>query len=421
MRLVYTFCFYLALPVILLRALWRSKDPLNKGLERISLYNWKPLDNTLWIHAVSYGEAIAAEPLIQQLRIKYPNNLICVTTMTSTGANRVQTRWKEDDNIRHIYLPYDIPLVIKRFFHHIKPKIGIIMETELWPNLLYLAGKNNIPLMLANARLSIRSFQGYKRLRFFIKPLLKNINLIASQSEQDALHFRQLGAIESNVKMFGNLKFDINPPLQQITDGQKLKQQLPFDLILIAASTHQGEEDLLIDAFAQIKRQYPYSLLILVPRHPQRFNEIALKCQKQGYQVARRSLNQLPDKEHDIYLGDSMGELYFYYALADIAFVGGSLVPVGGHNLLEPAALKLPIVTGPHLFNFNIISNRLLAAKALYIAKCPDSLLSLLNALCADKDKRQQTGLRGFAVLDQYKGATLRHINEIEKILSISR
>jgi 3-deoxy-D-manno-octulosonic-acid transferase len=423
MRYLYTVGFYFALPFILLRAIFRARNQkkhLKRIGERLGFYPFKSVTDTIWLHAVSYGEAVAAEPLLKQLKENFPSTKIYITTMTSTGAIRIENTWKNDQQIRHVFLPYDVPFAIKRFFRHVKPSLGIIMETELWPNLLYLAGAHRIPLILANARLSPRSFSKYQRVAKFMLPFLKNITLVAAQSPEDADRFMALGIENKQVTTLGNLKFDVKPPWQQISTGLEVKQKLPFEHIIVAASTHASEEEQLLDAFLLTKQQFPKALLVLVPRHPERFDEVANLCTKRGYHLVRRSSQNLPEENTSVYLGDTMGELYYFYALADIAFVGGSLIPVGGHNLLEPAALKLPIVTGPNLFNFKLIAELLRETDTLHIAANHNELYELFKRLLQDGNYRQQIGLAGFQVLAKNQGATERHIAAIISLIAQS-
>lgn len=420
MRQIYTLAYYCALPLIILRTLWRTrknKDHIRRLGERLGFVQFNERCS-IWLHAVSYGEAIAAEPLIKNLKLTYPDQAIVITTMTLTGAIRVETTWKTDARIHHFYLPYDIPFAIKRFLKRVKPRIGIIMETELWPNLLDMAGKQNLPLLLANARLSERSFKGYLKIARLISPLLKNITQIAAQSEEDQTRFVQLGAREEQTCTLGNLKFDITPPLTLIDQGTEMKTKLSFEPIIVAASTHPNEEEQLLTVFSKIKESHPRALLVLVPRHPERFDEVSQLCLKKGFAIARRSRNELPNNTQSVFIGDTMGEMYLYYALADIAFVGGSLIPLGGHNLLEPAALKLPIVTGPHLFNFKIISALLIETGSLHVASNYEGLLPIFSQLIEDKAYAVKVGQAGFEVLARNRGATDKHIHLIKSLIA---
>ncbi len=418
MRYLYTAAYYLALPFILLRLLWRNAkfSPMQNIGERLGFYSMKPQTASIWLHAVSYGEAVAAEPLIKQLRNKFPQLDIVVSTMTATGANRVKSTWREDSGIKHIFVPYDIPFAIKRFFKTSRPLIGIIMETELWPNLLHTAGRQNIPLVLANARLSPSSFKGYKRIARFLLPYLQNIQ-IAAQSKQDAERFLALGIPPKSVITAGNLKFDIEPPWDQINKGLVLKATLSHRFVIVAASTHSNEEEQLLDVFSRLQKLFPNLLLILVPRHPQRFDEVASLCIKKGHNIARRSRQESPQQNTTVFLGDSMGELYFYYALSDIAFVGGSLTPIGGHNLLEPAAVRLPIVTGPHTHNFSEISSMLIDCGTLSKVANLEELYTVFCQLLNDKDLREKKGSAGYKILEKNQGAVVLHLETISQLL----
>jgi 3-deoxy-D-manno-octulosonic-acid transferase len=421
MRYLYTAAFFLALPFIFLRAAWRSRrDPHNfkKIGERLGFYQSFEEPQSIWVHAVSYGEAVAAEPLITKLRATFPDFPIIVTTMTLTGAIRIQAVSRHDSNIRHCFVPYDFPFAIKRFLGTFKPKLCIIMETELWPNLLFLAGRHEVPIFLANARLSPNSFKGYQRIRKFISPLLQNITFVAAQSALDANRFKDLGLPIERVADLGNLKFDVKAPQGQLEKGLSLKQNLPFDLIWVAGSTHAKEEEQILDVFIRLKQQVDKALLILIPRHPERFDEVAALCLKKGQSIRRRSDKQLPDENCSVWLGDSMGEMYFYYALADVVFVGGSLVPVGGHNILEPATLKRPIITGPHLFNFVSISNLLQKANALHIISNSDELYTTLLKLASEELYRKEMGENGFNALSSHQGATDRYLAALSPLMT---
>jgi 3-deoxy-D-manno-octulosonic-acid transferase len=410
MRLIYTALFYLVLPFILIRLLIRNRknaDVKKRVMERLGFYKSPVTVPTIWLHAVSYGEAVAAEPLLKKLRSEYPTTPIVVTTMTATGALRIQGTYKNDEMITHLFVPYDVPFAINRFFKHTKPLIGILMETELWPNLLYCAQQTNIPIIIANARLSPKSLIGYQRILKFIGPFIRHINTVAAQSALDAEHFKQLGIDEDRIKVAGNLKFDTEIPTTQINLGKALRDKLPHENIIVAASTHASEEDQLLDVFTRLRSKYPELLLVLVPRHPHRFDEVAMLCQRKGYDVARRSKNELPDINTKVFLGDTMGELYLYYALSDIAFVGGSFVAVGGHNLLEPAAVKLPIITG-----------WLSSKGSLFVTQDSAQLHDQICDLLDDEALRKEAGLAGFQVLAENQGATLSHLQIVQAVLN---
>ncbi len=420
MRLLYTALFYLLLPFILLRLVIRNRrnsEVKARILERLGFYRQKIDSATIWLHAVSYGESVAAEPLIKSLRQHYPSVQILVTTMTATGALRIQTTWKSDEKVTHLFVPYDIPFALKRFLKHFQPKLIVLMETEMWPNLLHYAGVAQIPVLIANARLSAKSLAGYQRIEGFIAPFLQNIKTVAAQSELDAKHFQELGISKQRINITGNLKFDTEIPTTLINQGKSLRTKLPHSHILVAASTHSNEEEQLLEVFARLRQDYPEMLLVLVPRHPYRFDEVAGICQRQGYQIARRSRQELPDINTQVFLGDSMGELYLYYSLADVAFVGGSLIPIGGHNLLEPAGAKVPIVTGPHLFNFTAISGLLTEHGSLFVAHDLEDLYQIFRRLFDDERQREVSGSEGLEVIKKNQGATSNHLAAIQALV----
>lgn len=365
--------------------------------------------NGLWVHAVSVGEVIAAIPLVKQLRQRYPDKQITVTTMTPTGSARVQAAFGQD--VFHVYIPYDVPCAINRFLDRVKPCALIIMETELWPNLLPLCGARNIPIMIANARLSQRSTQGYLKIKPLMQQILRPVTCVAAQTQADGDRYLSLGLTPQQLQITGSIKFDIQVPTSVIEQGALLRAQWGQQRsVWIAASTHDGEEELVLAAFAKVRAALPNALLILVPRHPERFEKVIALCRKQGYQTAQRSV---PDSWRDdvaVYVGDTMGELLLLYAASDVAFVGGSLVPVGGHNLLEPAAVGVPSLTGPNMFNFVEINRLLQEAQAVKGVQQPDDLAQGVIAWLQDANARQQAAQRGKQVVEQNRGALARHM-----------
>ncbi len=418
MRTIYNLLFYLALPFIFLRLLRLSRQipayrqSWKDRLGLVSISSKKPI---IWLHAVSLGESIAATPLIKQLQQQYPNYDLVITNMTATGAEQIKKTFAAQ--VTHFFIPYDFPGAVKRFLRRIKPKLLIIMETELWPNLLYYCRQQNIPIMIANARLSERSARGYRQIKSLTQQMLREINYIAAQSQLDANYFLGLGADPDKTHALGNIKFDVTPPASLIAQGKLLRQQLgEQNSIWIAASTHPGEEEIILTAHAQIREKIPNAKLILVPRHPQRFDAMAELCQQRNFRISRRSEN-ISDPNSDIFLGDSLGELWLMYAAADVAFVGGSLVDIGGHNLLEPAALQLPLVTGPHLHNFTAIAELFKQANALEIVQNAEELSSTIVNFFTDEKLRMETGERGQKVVQANQGALQKHLEIIEKLL----
>ncbi|HPF58253.1 MAG TPA: lipid IV(A) 3-deoxy-D-manno-octulosonic acid transferase [Candidatus Competibacteraceae bacterium] len=405
MRLLYNGLLYLLLPLVLLRVYWRGRrDPGHRQRWRERLGFVPPLSpGSLWIHAVSVGEVRAALPLIQALLDRYPERLLLVTTATLTGSRQVQEALGE--RVRHAYAPYDLPGAVQRFLHQTRPQMTIIMETELWPNLLRQCAAAGIPVLIANARLSERSAHGYARFRRFTASMLQDITLIAAQADADAERFRALGA--PRVEVTGNLKYDLKVPGTLLEQGQLLRQKWLGEQrpIWIAASTHAGEDEQILQAFAQVRTDWPDLLLVLTPRHPERFESVAELCRQRGFTMIRRSEHQSCTPDTAIFLGDSMGELLLFYATADLAFVGGSLVPTGGHNVLEPALLGLPVLFGPHMFNFTEASERLLEAAAAWKIMDAEELALTVSRLLADPQSGREAGQRGRHVVEDHRGA----------------
>ena len=371
MRWLYTLLFVLLLPFVLLRLWWRGRA--NPGYRQ----RWRerfavlPAMQTgcIWVHAVSVGETLAAVPLVKALQQRYPQLPITITTTTPTGSERVKAAF--GDSVQHVYGPYDVPWLVQRFLRAVKPQLCLIMETELWPNLLAGCRQAKVPVVLVNARLSKRSARGYAKVGMLTRDMLAKLTVIAAQERSDARRFIRLGMPAAQVVVTGSIKTDVVVSDAQRELGALLRAQLEGGAqrqryVVIAASTHAGEDEQVLDAFAQLQQtpnQTP-AALILVPRHPERFDAVAQLVQQRGFVMARRSLRNV-DAKTQVLVGDSMGELMGLYAAADVAFVGGSLVPTGGHNLLEPAALGMAIVQGPHSFNFAALTRRFKRAGAM--------------------------------------------------------
>ncbi|MCB1919403.1 MAG: lipid IV(A) 3-deoxy-D-manno-octulosonic acid transferase [Candidatus Competibacteraceae bacterium] len=414
MRLIYSGLLYLLLPLALLRLYWRGRhDPGHRQRWRERLGWVPPLPpGSLWIHAVSVGEVRAALPLIRALLDRRPEQPLLVTTTTLTGSRQVQETLGE--HVRHVYAPYDLPGVVRRFLRQTQPQLAIIMETELWPNLLRQCAMAGIPTLIANARLSERSARGYARIPELTASMLQDITLIAAQGEADAERFRVLGA--PRVEVTGNLKYDLKLPDDLLEQGQRLRREYfgkPCP-VWIAASTHNGEDEQILRAFAQVRSSWPNLLLVLTPRHPERFDSVAELCREQGFNVIRRSTRQTCKPDTAIFLGDSMGELLLLYAAADLAFVGGSLVPTGGHNVLEPALLGLPVLFGPCMFNFTEASERLLEAKAAWQITDAGELAVTIDWLLADPQQGRDAGQRGRQIVERHRGALAALLAHIE-------
>lgn len=421
-RTLYTLLFHLGLPLIALRLFLRARKAPAYGQrigERFAV-GLPPLQpGGIWVHAVSVGESIAAAPMVRALRARYPQLPITVTCMTPTGSERIQALFAADPLIQHCYLPYDLPWAAARFLKRAQPKLAVIMETELWPNHIHQCAKRGIPVALANGRLSERSARGYGRFARLTAPMLAEMSLLAIQTEAEAERFRQLGARPECVQVTGSIKFDltIDPELLQRADALRGEWQASQRPLWIAASTHAGEDEVVLAAHQQLLAQRPDALLILVPRHPERFNSVHELSAKAGLATVRRSTGQPVTASTQVLLGDTMGELLFLYALADIALVGGSLVANGGHNLLEPAALGKPVISGPHLFNFLEIAAQLREAGALREVADAEQLASVVAELWQQPQQAEQMRLAGLGVMARNQGALARLLDALARLL----
>jgi 3-deoxy-D-manno-octulosonic-acid transferase len=409
----------LALPAILARLAikgWNSPEYFQRLGERLGRLPAQGKGG-IWIHAVSVGEVQAASALVQALLQSYPGLGILITTTTPTGSRLVQDKFS--DRVRHCYLPYDLPWAVQGFLNSYQPELALIMETEIWPNIFLQCQRANIPLLLINARVSESSFKGYRKIRPLLQASLNRCQRILAQSQEDAARIEALGVEPGQVLVSGNLKFDIQAPQEQASSGQRLRAELwPQRPVWIAASTHKGEEEQILRAQARIMQQLPEALLIIAPRHPQRFDQVFDICQSQGFHACKRS-QAYPEeaRQSSIYLADSLGELFMLYSAADAAFVGGSLVPAGGHNLLEPATLGTPILSGPHLDNFQEISSLLQAQKALILVQDFPDLAQAITYLFADASSRQDYAQRAKQVLTKNQGALEATLQQISGLI----
>ncbi len=410
MRHLYTL---LALPIVIFfelrlwwRALWSQQihpvwqQRLGQRFGQAPVFSVAPI----WLHAVSVGEVQALVPLLKQIINRYPDTPVLVTTMTSTGADRLKQSL--GDHVTHSYLPYDLPFAVKRFLKRSKPCIGLIMETEIWPNLYYYAALESIPLMLINARLSHRSAHSYGRFASLTGKTLRCLNVVAAQTSADAERFIALGVPHKRVFMTGNVKFDISIASSQLEEAEALRRVWGNSRsVWIAASTHDGEDEQILQSFDLVQKTVPEALLVLVPRHPERFDKVESLCQKHGLNVIRRSANTICSDDTHVFLGDSMGELAMFYAAADVAFVGGSLVPIGGHNLLEPAAVGLPVIIGPYTHNFEYISELLLDKGAARRVMDANELGLAVIEFLQEPNLRDNAGEQGRWVVEENRGA----------------
>lgn len=419
LELLYTTLLYLIQPLIWVR-LWvrgRKAPAYRKRWgERYGFYRHPLKPGGIMLHSVSVGETLAAIPLVRALRHRYPDLPITVTTMTPTGSERVQSAFGKD--VQHVYLPYDLPDALNRFLDKVDPKLVLIMETELWPNLIAVLHRRHIPLIIANARLSERSATGYAKLGKFIRTLLRRITLIAAQNEEDGERFIALGAKRNQLTVTGSIKFDISVTPQLAAKAITLRRQwAPHRPVWIATSTHEGEESVVLEAHQALLKQFPDLLLILVPRHPERFPDAINLVRQAGLSYITRSSGEVPSTSTQVVVGDSMGELMLLYGIADLAFVGGSLVERGGHNPLEPAAHAIPVLMGPHTFNFKDICSRLEQASGLITITDAESLSKEISSLLTDEDYRNFYGRHAVEVLYQNQGALQRLLQLLEPYL----
>ncbi|PKA69690.1 3-deoxy-D-manno-octulosonic-acid transferase [Pseudomonas baetica] len=421
-RTLYTALFYLGLPLVAIRLWLRSRKApaYAKRIGERFTYGMPTLHpGGIWVHAVSVGESIAAAPMIRALLQRYPTLPITVTCMTPTGSERIQALFANEPRIQHCYLPYDLPCAAARFLDRVQPKLAVIMETELWPNHIHQCAKRAIPVALANGRLSERSAKGYGRFSKLTAPMLAEVSFFAVQTEAEAQRFRDLGARPETVEVTGSIKFDltIDPQLLQRAAQLRGQWQALERPVWIAASTHEGEDEVVLNAHRRLLANYPNALLILVPRHPERFNSVFEMCQREGFATVRRSTGANVEGETSVLLGDTMGELLFLYALADSAFVGGSLVPNGGHNLLEPAALAKPVISGPHLFNFLDIAAQLREAGALAEVDDAEGLAVEVQRLFELPRDAQRMADAGLAVMRRNQGALQRLLDGLGRLI----
>ncbi len=419
MRFLYTLAMFLVTPLLILRLLargLRSRSYRGRWPERFGFFEAPGFDGSLWVHAVSVGEVNAAEPLIKALQISYPDAPLVITTVTPTGAARVYQLF--GDSVFHVYLPYDLPFAVRRFLNRIRPRLALIVETEIWPNLYFICRRRGIPLMIVNARLSARSMRGYKPLRKLVSSALHCVNLIAAQSRTDAARYRLLGADPHKILVSGNMKFDMPIPEGALAEGAAMRAHWgPRRPVWMAASTHEGEELPVLEAHLKVLQRLPDALLLLAPRHPERFRAVEHSVRSLGFKAATRSGEGVPSAMHQVCVIDAMGQLMPFFAATDVAFVGGSLVPVGGHNVLEPAALSVPVLVGPHTFNFEEITRILIEQGGA--ERVPDAGQLGLNALrlLLDSAKRERMGQAAQQVFKRERGAVQLVMRLIDSLL----
>jgi 3-deoxy-D-manno-octulosonic-acid transferase len=412
MRRLYTITLYLLLPWALLHLLLRARRQpgyLRHVAERFGYYTLVPEAPLIWVHAVSVGETRAAEPLVRVLQVRYPQHRILLTHMTPTGRETGETLY--GGRVARCYLPYDYPGAVARFLDHFRPQFGIVMETEIWPNLIRAGRARSIPLYLVNARLSEKSYVGYRRFGGLVRESLAGFAAVAAQSEGDARRLTALGA--RDVHVTGNVKFDVAPPLEQLELGQALRRGFgEARPVLLAASTREGEEVLLLEALEGIAASG--MLTVIVPRHPQRFDEVARLLEARGVRYQRRSANAPTAPDTRVVLGDSMGEMFAYYAACDVAFIGGSLLPLGGQNLIEACAVGKPVLIGPSIFNFTEAVELAVQAGAAIQVPDPAALAREAGRLLQDPVTARRMSQAALAFANAHRGATARVLALIE-------
>lgn len=420
MRRLYSFCMYLLSPIAFAAVLWRGVRDRGywQGLgERFGLGPPVRRAPTIWLHAVSLGEVSAAAVLVRALQTRHPGIALILTTATPTGRARARALFGGSVDIR--FLPYDTPGSVRRFLRRIRPRLAIVMETELWPNLFHECEQMGVPLVLANARLSAKSVSRYRGFGGLFRGIFSANTLIAAQTADDAERFIAIGAAREATHVIGNLKFDLEIGPATLERGRALRlQTFSARPTWIAGSTHAGEEDQVLTAHAALRAEVAGALLLLVPRHPERFDSVAELLERRGFRFERRSSGKPLPVETEVLLVDTVGELAALYAAADVAFVGGSLVPIGGHNLLEPAALGLPVLTGPSHSNAKDIAQLLLQQGAALQVGDAQELAGCLTRLFGDAEQRRRIGAVARRLVEMNRGSLARLLELIEPLLA---
>ena len=413
LRGAYSLALYALLPVTIYHLVWRGfRHPayLSRWNERYARYGRRPYQprDTLWVHAVSVGEVGAAAGLVNALLEDHPDRRLVVTSITPTGSDRIRALW--GDRVEHVYLPYDLPGAVSRFLDRFRPAQALIMETELWPNLLFGCRDRGIPVSILNARLSARSLRGYQVLAPLVSRALRTVTHVCAQSAADARRFIVLGARPEAVQTTGNLKYDVSVPgAAEVEDfDRSFTGHAGPRMAWLAASTHPEEELPVLLAHGRLRRRWPDLLLLWAPRHPERFRPVIERLRSAGFRTGTRSGQTWPSREDAAFVIDTLGEMQAFLGVADVAFVGGSLQDIGGHNLLEPAAAGVPIVTGPHLHNFAEIAAQLRDADAMRVVDSGDALADTLDSLLADASARARMGEAGRALVESGRGALAR-------------
>lgn len=419
MRFFYNLLSYLALipyaGLFLFRSLVNKTYRRNLG-QRFG-FGFPRIGESIWVHAVSVGEVQAALPLIRALKERYPGKKLLVTTVTPTGAARVRAAF--GDSVEHSYIPFEFPFAISRFFNSVNPSAALILETEVWPNLYRACGVRDIPLILVSARISPRSVSGYKRMLPLIRETLSHGIIIAAQSQSDADRFLALGASAERTTVMGNIKFDVGLPEGVREAGVRMRKEILGDRpVWVAASTHHGEEQQVLDAHRKLLERHPELLLILVPRHPERFADVRQLIEKSGFDVVSRTEQRSCAPSTRVFLGDTMGEVPLFFAACNVAFIGGSLVPIGGHNLLEPAAQGLPIITGPYNFNAQEIADMFVDLNACRKIEGWQQLAEVVHELLATPERAAELGCNAEILLERNRGALAHLLVLLEPLMN---
>lgn len=414
-RIGYRLLLWLAFPWIIARLWWRGRtEPGYRQHigERFGFYGSSPRKPVIWLHAVSVGEIRAAEPLLRALQLRHPECEILITQMTATGREAAQQLF--GDAVRIAWLAYDYPSGVRRFLRHFQPRLGVLMETEIWFNLVDEARRQGVPLMLANARMSEKSAEGYALAAPLVRTTLQGLSAIAAQTTADAQRLRFLGA--AAIEVTGNLKFDAEPVFGSEALATQFREWFGGRRVLLAASTREGEEELLLDALE--KNVLGDAILLIVPRHPQRFDTVARLLSARGLKYARRSANRPLEQGCDFVLGDSMGEMAAYYRACDVAFIGGSLLAYGGQNLIEACAAGVPVLIGPHTYNFAQAAESAIAAGAALKVKDAEELVRQARLLLQEATLRGRMGRSGVAFCAAHRGASKRTLAICERLLA---
>ena len=424
-RFLYSFLLYLISPLVVGRLFWRARKAPAYGLRKAERFGFFELNTSdkpvIWVHSVSVGETIASAPMVKALQEQYPDHQVLITTMTPTGSDQVVKI--HGDSVEHVYVPYDLPDAVNRFLNKVKPVLAVIIDTELWPNTVAACHKKNIPVIIANARLSERSARGYAKFGKLIKTMLQQISMIAAQEEEGGQRFIELGLPEDQLTVTGSVKFDLDVDAETIAAGKDLRQRWQTGMakdiqLLVAASTHEGEDQQILDAFKKIIAECPKARLLIVPRHPERFGSVYNLIQQNGFDVVRHSEGSIIRTDTQVILGDTMGEMMKFYAASDVAFVGGSLIATGGHNMLEPAALGLPVLSGPNVFNFAEISQSLVESDGMMLVEDSEALAKQAIHLFNEPLYRRKMGNNAEQFVTRNRGALNRTLNIISQYIN---